>query len=136
MKFHIHNTNIEPVIAYLRKLPEGKEYDVTVERHKIRRSVPQNALYWMWVGCIAQETGGDREQIHEELKTMYLPTKHIRGLFDEVARPMSTTALDTKQFTAYLEKVQTFASAELGIVLPNPEDLAFASFEEFYKDRI
>jgi hypothetical protein len=44
--------------------------------------------------------------------------------------------MDTAQFTAYLEKVQTFASVELGIVLPNPEDLAFESFEEFYKNKI
>lgn len=136
MKFHIINSNTAPVIAYLQKLPPGKEYDVTVDRHKVRRSVPQNSLYWLWLQCISDETGGDREQIHEELKTMYLPTKHIRGLFDEVVRPMSTTALDTKQFTDYLDKIQVFASVELGIVLPRPEDLAFESFEEFYKERI
>jgi len=136
MKFHIHNANIQPVVQYLQKLPEGKEYDVTVERHKVRRTMPQNALYWLWIQCIASETGGDKEQIHEELKVMYLPTKRIRGLFDEVARPMSTTALDTKQFTEFLEKVQVFASSELGIVLPTPDDLAFEQFESYYQYKI
>lgn len=137
MKFHIHNERTQAaVIGYITKLPKDKEFDVSVSRHKRRRSVDQNSLYWMWIGCICEETGGDRDQVHEELKAGFLPWENVKGIYGKVTRPVSTTTLDTVQFTQYLEKVQAFAAAELGIILPNPEDLAFEGFEEYYKERI
>ena len=53
-----------------------------------------------------------------------------------IKRPISTSKLNTAQFTAYLEKVQVLASSELGIVLPVPEDRIFEEFYEQYENRI
>ena len=45
----------------------------------------------------------------------YLPSESVVGLYGEViTRPISTSKLNTAQFTAYLEKVQVLASSELG----------------------
>lgn len=137
MKFRITNANTAPVVAYLQKLSPAKEYDVTVSIHRQKRSIPQNALYWMWMSCIAEELGSDRNQCHEDFGNMFLPKIQVKGIGNEYnERPVSTTTLDTAQFTAYLDQVQAFAASELGIVLPTPEDRIFEGFMEFYQDRI
>jgi len=138
MKFKISNdTTRAAVIAYLNKLPEGKEYDCTIERHKVKRSLDQNALYWLWNKCIGNELGYTKDDVHNLLATKFLGMKKIKD-FDGgwIEVPMETKTLDTAQFTDYLNRIQVFASAELGIILPDPADLAFASFEDYYKDRI
>ena len=137
MKFRITNADTAPVTAYLQRLSPDKEYDVTVAVHRRNRTVPQNRLYWLHVACLADETGSDRDEVHAELKRLYLPTETVTGMYGEtVVRPVSTTKLNTAQFTAYIEKIVAFASSTFGIILPMPGDLAFEQFEEYYKNRI
>jgi len=137
MKFRITNADTAAVTAYLQKLSPAKEYDVTVSIHRRNRTVPQNRLYWLHVTCVADETGSDRNEVHAELKRLYLPSESVTGMYGEtIVRPVSTTKLDTAQFSAYIEKVVAFASSTLGIVLPMPGDLAFEQFEEYYKGRV
>jgi hypothetical protein len=122
------------VIAYIEKLTEGKTYSVSISQKREVRTLPQNKLYWLWMRCISDETGNDKDDLHEFFKTKFLgsvPTQVLNEVFD---KPRSTTKLNTKQFTNYLDLIQSFASAELGIILPNPEDLYFADFYERYKD--
>lgn len=137
MKFRITNADTAAVTAYLQRLSPDKEYDVTVSIHRRNRTIPQNSLYWLHVSCIADETGSDRDEVHAELKRLYLPYESVTGMYGEtIVRPVSTTNLDTAQFSAYIEKVVSFAASTLGIVLPMPGDLAFEEFEEYYKNRI
>lgn len=137
MKFRITNADTAAVTAYLQRLSPAKEYDVTVSIHRRNRTIPQNSLYWLHVACIADETGSDRNEVHAELKRLYLPSESVTGMYGEtVVRPVSTTKLDTAQFSAYIEKVVAFAASTLGIILPMPGDLAFEEFEEYYKNRV
>jgi hypothetical protein len=132
MKFNVHNPATRAAVtAYITTLPE-KSYDVTITPHRERRSLPQNSLYWLWIACIADETGADRNQVHDEMKAMLLPRETVRGLFGDVPRTVSTSKLDTAQFTAYLEKVEAFALTDLDIRLPKPGDAVFDQFEEKY----
>lgn len=125
------------LISEIEKLDESKKYDVSIKVQRQIRSLPQNRLYWLKVSCICDETGSDKDQIHEELKKMFLPPKMVKSLYGFLMDvPMSTTELDTKQFTDFLEKIDVFASSELGIVLPNPGDLAWNEFYEYYRDKI
>lgn len=137
MKFKISNkADKQAVLAYLDKLVEGKSYDVTIVRHKERRTVDQNRLLWLWLNCISDETGQDKNDLHEYFKQKYLgfDTRTMFGV--QVYKSVSTSSLDTKQFTQYLEHIQAFASTELGIELPNPEDQYWNQFEEYYKSII
>jgi len=137
MKFRITNADTAAVTAYLQRLSPTKEYDVTVAIHHRNRTIPQLRLYWLHVACVADETGSDRDEVHAELKRLYLPSESVTGMYGEtIVRPVSTTKLDTAQFSAYIEKVVAFASSTLGIILPMPGDLAFEQFEEYYKNRI
>jgi hypothetical protein len=130
-------TDKASVSSYIQNLPESKKYDVEIILKREKRSIPQNSLYWLWMACLSHETGGDKEQVHETLKDMFLPKTPVVGLFGEVfQKPVSTSKLDIAQFTEYLNQIQVFASSELGIVLPLPEDLSWAAFEETYKNRL
>ena len=124
------------VMAYLDRLPEGKTYNVTIARHRERRTMDQNRLLWLWVNCISDETGQDKDDLHEYFKQKFLglDTKTLWGV--QVYKPVSTASLDTLQFTQYLERIRAFAAAELGIELPDPQDQYWDQFEQQYKDKI
>jgi len=118
------------------QLSDQKKWSISIKIKREIRSLPQNRLYWLWLACICDETGGDRDEIHLELKRRFLPLKTVKGLSGEVTKPISTTELDTKQFTDYLEKIQIMMLRDYGITLPNPSDLIFSSFVENYQDFI
>lgn len=126
----------DTVREYLDKMPEGKRYDVSIVLHREKRTVDQNRLMWLWLACISAETGTDKDDLHRFFKQKYLgfDTKTIMG--KKVYEERSTTALDTAQFKQYLDRIQIFANAELGIILPNPEDRMFENFFETYKNYI
>lgn len=124
----------EKVKQYIDKLPENKQFTVEIKQKRSIRSIQQNRLYWLWIACICDETGGDKDSVHDELGEMFLPKKQFKAITQIVEKPVSTTTLDTLEFTRYLGHVQIFASSELGIILPNPEDLYWEEFAAKYQD--
>ncbi|MCK9592689.1 MAG: hypothetical protein M0Q91_11860 [Methanoregula sp.] len=136
MKFTvITETDKRAVCDYLAKLPDGKQFIIEIAVKREKRTLSQNSLYWLWLACIEAETGNDKNILHHEFGNMYLP--RISGELNgrPIESPVSTKALNTMQFKNYLDRIQTFAAAELGIRLPDPEDLIIDSFVEMYKDR-
>jgi len=63
----------------------------------------------------------------------YLQPELIQVFEKIIYKRLSTTLLDTKNFTEYLNKIQLFANTELAIELPNPENLKFAEFKDYYE---
>jgi hypothetical protein len=124
------------VKSYIERLKPGKSYTVEISAKKEKRSLDQNRLYWLWINCLEEETGNDREILHHELRMMFLPRKTGTVNGKSVEIPTSTTALDTGQMKQFLDKIQVFASSELGIILPDPEDLIWGAFYEAYKDNL
>lgn len=132
----LNKSDKEKVKQYVDKLPDGKRFNVDIKQKREIRTVSQNALYWLWLTCIMAETGNDKDYLHIFFGKKYLP-QNSRIIFNQqVEQTVSTTSLDTKQFKHYLDRVQQFANVELGINLPNPEDLHFKEFYETYKDFI
>ena len=121
-------------ISYIEKLPEGKKYSVSVILNRSKRSIPQNRLYFLWLNCISAETGNEVEDLHDYFKDHFL-ARRVVVFGEERNAAISTTKLNTAEFTAFLDKVQQFAAGE-GIILPNPEDLYFEQFYQQYKDFI
>lgn len=132
MVFRVVNEQTKKAaISYLEKLHDGKRYDVSVTLHRKRRSIPQNRLYRLWLGCISCETGNEVEDLHDYFKDRFLSRK-VEIFGDEYNTGTSTKKLNTAEFTAFLDKVQQFAAGE-GIILPNPEDLYFEQFYQQYE---
>lgn len=137
MKFTTHTpAQRSAALRYIEELPSGKVYDINVTLHRERRTLDQNRLYWLWLAAISAECGHTSEELHAYFKAQYL-THRTALVFDEpTPMEVSTRALSKEEFTAYIERIQAFAGSELGLRLPNPEDLYFEQFLELYKHYI
>ena len=94
---------------------------VIVDKRRTQRSLNANALYWMWLGVIEEETGQDKDEVHDFFKTKFLKgTKQVFGKVYEVVS--SSAILDSKDFSDYMSKCKQFAINELNIILPEPFD--------------
>lgn len=113
--------------AAIANLPTEPLYEVVIREYKSTRTLEQNALMWVRLGEIAEQAWidgrrYDAETLHEYCKRVYLPEMCDKGISkwtvlpsgDRVLR-MSTSDLNVKEFTDYLEQVQAFG-AELGVM--------------------
>lgn len=86
----------------------------------MQRSLSQNAYYHgIVVKLIADHCGYEPEDCHQALRTRFLSEPGELGL----ARVRSTTELDTREFTEYVERCRQLA-AEMGINIPDPGEAA------------
>lgn len=126
----------DKVKAYVDDLKADKKYTIEVKVERERRSVTQNALYWLWLTCLMDETGEHKDNLHEYFKSKFLGVDERECFSIRFYLPNTTTKLDTLQFKNYLDRIQEFASVELGITLPDPKDLYWIDFYNKYKDFI
>ena len=104
-----------------------KPWKVTIERESKRRTLSQNRLMWQWVdGVVAhiyEHTGTDKNDVHDFLKKKFLHSRHIViGASGEDCDP-STKNLNIAEMAKYMEQIYAWATTELGLFLPVPEDL-------------
>ena len=119
---------------YLCSTLKNGTYTVSIKRKVEPRTLSQNALMWLWFTCIEQETGTDKQDVHDYYCNRFLRrTSYFRG--KEMVIAGSTSKLNTVQMTDFLNKVQADAAAELGITLPLPADRYYNEFINEYKDR-
>jgi hypothetical protein len=123
------------VLAQIKRLELKKIYTVEITERRIKRTISQNGLYWLFLTCISHETGNDKDDLHEFFKMKYIPPEHI-NIFGQVQERRSTTNLNTVQFKYLLDNVQVFANTELAITLPDPADLRWTEFFDYYHDKI
>ena len=111
-------------ITHLKSLNPEKKWTVEVKEYRRDRSAAQNRLYWSWVKIIGDTLGYDKYDMHVTLALEFLNTKQsIHPITKEmVTVPTSTTTLDTKEFTDYLERIDRWAAEYRNIQLPHPDD--------------
>ena len=95
---------------------------VDIGSHRKNRSLEQNAYYWGVCLTLASDNlGYTTEELHDTFKAMFLKDRIIRqGRWLEIVR--STSNLDTKEMTNYIENVRR-ELAQLGIFVPSPKEL-------------
>lgn len=110
---------------------EGKRVTVEVKRFRKNRTVDQNAYYWgVVVKMVMDEMGYDEEDkatIHELLKYENHYEMRIVGKGadrKEIRAPMSTANISTVAFEEYEERCRRWASRELSIYIPLPNEVA------------
>lgn len=116
---------LENALQGLKALNLDKPWRMTVKPYRKQRSNAQNRLYWMWLKEIEQETGNESEDMHFffRIKFLEIIKREVMGVAATEAR--STTSLDTKEFTEYLDKIDRFTAETIGIVLPHPDILYY-----------
>jgi hypothetical protein len=100
------------------------DLDVVIQKRKKSRSDRQNRYYWSCVvGTISDHTGMTPEDTHDALKQMFLSRVvfvPVEGGVQEVTVGRSSSVLKTHEFEEYLEKIRRWASADLNLVIPDP----------------
>ena len=108
------------LIHDLGNLSPYKEWVVEVKEKTNKRSHNQNALYWKYLTILGDHFGYDKTEMHEELAARFLgmiERKTIGGR--QIIEPRSTTTLNTKEFSEYLDQV-TALGLQQGVQLPQP----------------
>lgn len=119
--------------AALSSMPNGVRV-LSLVRPRQRRSLDQNALMWVWFTCIEEETGTDRQTVHDYYCTRFL-SRTVSMAGKECVIVTGTSGLDMEAMSAFLDKVQADAATELGIRLPSPEDREYEEFMNYYGRR-
>ncbi len=102
---------------------EDKEVEVVVRAKKSQRSTQQNKYLWACVyKLIGDEIGYTTEEIHQLCKAMFLK-KHLDVKEKRYTIVGSTASLNTVDFTHYIEAIKDWASQELGIFIPEAENV-------------
>lgn len=109
-------------ISHIKALNIDKPWSIDIKLYKKNRTAAQNRLMWKWLTCIGDDIGYTENEMYDIMVDKFLPDEFIEYAGKQVKKNKSTSRLNTKEFTVYLEKIDRFAAAELGIVLPSPED--------------
>jgi len=112
--------------ALLRGAPDS-EVSITIEKLSATRSIQQNAYYWgVLLATIAAETGQPAADLHEFCKAKFngrpvVVLDRAGTIAGEQWIAGSTTQLNRIEFGEYMDQIQAWAGAELGIVIPDPD---------------
>ncbi len=124
MKFVIKdNRDKQSLFSYLKELEN--DYIVSVKKQRNTRSNMQNSYYWKCiVQGLAEELGYFPNEMHDALRARFLSEYEMISINDNqiaINKIGSTTALNTKAFEEYTEKIRVWALTDLGIrlMLPN-----------------
>ena len=122
---------IDESIQYLMTI----EGEIEISSVKQKRSNLQNRYYWAVLNCISNETGNDKDALHEFFKHKFLDTLKYQLFGQFIYYKPTTTKLTKTQFTDYIEKIAVFVS-DFGIPIPRPESEYFEEFLKHYADMI
>ena len=103
-------------IDYLFTL-EGQDVDVEIYKHKTKRSIQQNKLYFAMLKIISENTGHSKDELHEFFKQKFLGDK-IEVFGEPFICSRSTTKLTTETFSTFLGDIRFFIMEAAGIDLP------------------
>jgi hypothetical protein len=91
------------------------------------RSTPENRYYWgVCVDILSLELGYSPQEIHIMLKQKFLTYPlylKLKDKVEEVFITRSTASLNTVDFEDYLSNIRVWASSDLGIFIPEPNEV-------------
>lgn len=116
------DTDKAEVIEEIQALNLSKPWKVIIELYKKSRSLAQNRLYFMWITGIGKKLGYFTDEMHMVLALKFLPPVTVEWGGRKIVSAKSTSSLNVKEFTDYLNQIEIFATSELGLNLPHPAD--------------
>jgi hypothetical protein len=142
-----HAAHLARAKAILDNLDLSREWSFELKPYRRNRSAEANALLWTWYRVISDEIGTDPQSLHESMKVRFLipilletdedfrsDVELLREIYqtgkkdaalkakDRLYKRASTTWLNTKDFSRFMNSVEEFASG-YGISLQQPEQL-------------
>ena len=124
-KLKLFDHEKQAIKRWIETFKDGTKLDITIRKHKSKRSNEQNRYYFgVVLPILADYFGHDNiEDMHEDMKLKFNPIeskiepgKIIGG---------TTTKLSTVDFfsaeTSYVERICRWAATEYGIYIPPPK---------------
>ena len=107
----------------IKKLPCDGTIEVVIRKHKAKRNLEQNNLYWELLSQIAEQVTAEGKKYSKQAWHIYFATNAITsGMaeiesspFNDVLVPISTSGLSKEAFSEYIDRVTAFAVTELGV---------------------
>ena len=133
----VANTQEQLKAMMLDALMGGMEYPLSIEikEHKAKRSLSQNALYWVWLDYMAKHFSKKvpsctDEQMHDLMRHKFLgyEDKTI-GRTEIKGQLASTKKLEVAAMSEYMMKIEAWA-AEHGCLLPVVACKAYQDYRE------
>ena len=109
LKYHLTRANLPIFITKLKELDFNKTWKVQVTERKHIRNLSQNDKYWAILEGLSDHLGYTKDELHELMKYKFLKyAKEVAG--NPVIVVPSTSDLDTKEFSEFIENVLRFAN--------------------------
>ena len=102
---------------------EGKQIVLKLTQFREKRTLPQNKYYWWILEYIEEETGNNRNDLHQLFKDKFL-SKEVMVLDETSKSYVSTTKLNTKEMTDYIEQIRQFMN-EWGLYIPEANEMQY-----------
>lgn len=100
----------------------GKLVELDLKEVKSKRSLAQNAyFYGVIVETLARELGYTSKEMHNILKAEFLK-KEVNFKGDWLEYTVGTSDLNTKEFEKLMVEIREWASIELSIWIPEPNE--------------
>lgn len=102
--------------------------EVVIRRHEAKRTLPMNALWWLWMDQMAKHFSAKagpftKDSMHELMKHQFLgyDDAHIIGKTEIPPQLRSTSKLTKGEMLRFMQQVDAWA-ADHGCLLQRPED--------------
>jgi hypothetical protein len=116
-----------------KKLNEGVEILIRMQKYYRLRTDPQNKYYWGVIIKILQEyTGEDeRDRIHDALKEKFIDKLDVLG--ERVSK--GTSNMSTVEFEEYASEIRQWASRDLNCYIPEPNEAGAFAYKPEEQDK-
>ena len=125
--FKLTHSTLNELTGILTHLLKCREtYRVNVKEWREKRSLSQNALYWVWLEEISQALKPNDKQHkadvwHEYFKQYFCTAKSIEMPAGKDVAVKSTTMLDVGEMCHYMTQIHNWAAGHM-LILPVPEN--------------
>lgn len=130
--------NLNTILDIVQQF-NGMDVLLTFEKHKKKRSNPQNNFYWGICIPLIQnelkEATGEYKSVNDIhykiLLPLFAPIREIININtgECLEEKLSSSEMTTTQFCQYILEIQKWASEFLGIDIPNPNEKIIINFD-------
>jgi hypothetical protein len=112
------------LITYLNQLPEETKHVVEIKRHVKKRSLDQNAyIHAVPLKMMSDKTGYSVDDIKTFMCGEFSGWRETEIFGRKRAKPMlSTSDMDSKQMSDFIEFLIWFGADKMGISIPYPNE--------------
>ena len=126
----------DAIIIKLLKLDvEKKWYRVDIAPYKANRTLSQNALLWVWLAALEEQTGAEPNHMYKYFESEFLPPVTFSVAGNEIKGTRLIKTLKVDRFNKLLDQIYKWLT-ENGVDVRWPNDSKFEEFCEHYKEKL